>query len=75
MPMPFPPMGGMNVNSLLRFRFDPSTKDATTRKDEHVWPVAVNDGEFQVTIKRRFGYGFPIHILGLFTHRPASELI
>ncbi len=50
-----------DVNKLLGFRIDQAADYAAAGKQQSVWPTVADDGQFKVTIKRRCGYGLPIH--------------
>ena len=59
---PFPPMRGIDVDALSRFRFDPSVKHSTARKDEWLHAVIVDDCEHEFSIKWRSGNRSPFTV-------------
>ena len=57
-----PPMGRLNVDFVLGFRFDPTAKDAAARKSERVHAIIIDHGQLKVAVKRRSVYALPLHI-------------
>ena len=51
-----PPMGRLNVDLVLGFRFDPTAKDAAARKSERVHAIIIDHCQFKVTVKLRSVY-------------------
>ncbi len=54
-------MGRLNINALLGFRFHPAAENTAARKHETVHAIIINDGQFQIAIEWRGGYGLPLH--------------
>jgi hypothetical protein len=54
-------MGGMNINPLLRFRFQPTAKDTAARKDESMWTIMVDNGQLDITAKWGGADRIPFH--------------
>jgi len=54
-------MRGLKIDALLRFRIHPAAENAAARKYERVHAIIIDDGKLKVTIKRRGGYGLPLH--------------
>ena len=52
-------MGWINLDPLTGVGIDPTGQDTATGKNKSVRLAAVNDGQFQIAIKRRHRYGFP----------------
>jgi hypothetical protein len=50
-----------NVDLLFRFGIHPAAEDAAAWKCESVHAVVTNDGQFEVAVERRGGYGLPLH--------------
>jgi hypothetical protein len=72
--IPFAPVGGRNVDSLVGFRTDPSTDNATARKHKGVWPATFDDGQLKLDVKRRSRYGFPHSLLIQCATSPTFDL-
>jgi hypothetical protein len=51
--VPLAPMGRVRQNGLHGFGVDPAGESTAARKRERVSAVVVNDGQFQIAIKRR----------------------
>ncbi len=48
-------------NWLTGFRVQPTAENTTAWKDERVCAVIIDNGQFQIAIKRRGRYGLPLH--------------
>jgi len=57
------PMCRVNVNPHATSCFYPTAKNATAWKHERVRSIVVKDRQFEVAIKRRGGYRFPLAVL------------
>jgi hypothetical protein len=49
------------VNTFIRFGVDPAIGSTTTRKRESMRTFIIDNGEFQLAIKRRTLYQLPCH--------------
>ena len=59
--LPFAPMGRLHVEPLLSFRLRPTAKNTPARKHKRMYAIVVDDGQFQIAVERRGGYGLPLH--------------
>jgi hypothetical protein len=55
-------MRWVDADALLGCSVDPSAEDAAAGEDKGVQVAAVAHGQFEVTVKRRGGYGLPYHL-------------
>ena len=47
------PMCRLRLNALPVFRLDPSADNPTARENKRVHAIVIDDGEFEIAIKRR----------------------
>jgi len=59
--VPFPPVRRINVDPVLGDGVHPPAGNAPARENKRVFAIIINDGQFEVAVERRAGYGFPIH--------------
>jgi hypothetical protein len=54
-------MRRVHSNWFVGFRVHPPTKNTAAWKYKRVPAVVIDDGQFQITVERRGGYGLPLH--------------
>ncbi len=59
--LPFAPVCRVYDNCLLGLGADPTAENAAARKHQRMGAVVIDDGQFQITVERRRGYGLPVH--------------
>ncbi len=52
-------MRGAHVNALFGFCVNPSVKNAPAGKHQRVYPIIIDDGQFNIAVKRCGGYRLP----------------
>ena len=51
-----------HVNAVFGVCVDPSAKNALAGKHECVYPIIIDDGQFNIAVKRRCAYRLPCFI-------------
>ena len=59
--LPFSPMRRVHDNGLLGCCVQPSTENPAAGKDKRMDAAVIDDGQFQIAVERRGGYGLPSH--------------
>ena len=57
---PFPPVRRTHLNSLLCVSVDPTAKNATAREHQGMWPIIVDDRQFEIAVERSARYRLPL---------------
>jgi hypothetical protein len=58
---PLTPVRRVHVDRSCAFRRHPPPEHSPAGKHQRMRPLVVDDGEFQITVKRSSAYGLPFH--------------